>query len=188
MSNTLDNVKTRIGAILAGSYPVSPGADDRRITPNTFAEGSFRLPLENPKFPVVTVERRFDLRWVSQEYGGDDPTAENQSQGPHLVAVSLDLRISYAFTQAPALTPPGELLAMGAFEAATRKAQNDWRSIEWALCWWRNWSGVTPASIVAIRRRGPVTCAPVDGVRVELFAPLVLDLSISATSDPGLGT
>jgi hypothetical protein len=188
VSNTLDNVKTRIAAILAGTYPASPGADDRRITPGAFVSGSFRLPLENPKFPAVTVERRFDLRWVSQEYAGDDPNAENQSQGPHLVAASLDLRISYAFTQAPALAPPGQLLAMGAFEAATRKAHNDWRSIEWALCWWRNWGGVSPASIVAIRRRGPVTCAPADGIRVELFAPLVVDLSLSATTDPGLGT
>lgn len=188
MANTLDEVFARVRDIITGAYPAAPSGDDRQVTPGTFAVGSFRLPLENPKFPAVSVERRFDLRWSEQEYASDSPEVENQSQGPHLVAEGLDLRISYAFTQAPALVPPGQLLAMGAFEASTRKAQNDWRVLEWALCWRGNWTGTSPR-IVAIRRRGKVTTSKIDDVRIELSAPLVIDLSVPVSSgSPGLGT
>lgn len=188
MANTYDEPFARIRDIILGVYPAAPVGDDRQIPVGTFTQGSFRLPLENKKFPHIDVERKFDLRWPEQEFAGDSPDVENQSQGPHLVAQAIDLRISYAFRQAGKLAPPEALLDMGAFEAAERKANNDWRVLEWALCWRGNWTGTTP-KIVAIRRRARVTTKEVDGVRVVLFAPLVLEVSVPVSSgSPGLGT
>ena len=200
MSNTLDPVFTRITSILAGTYPDTGTFPNRQIPPGTFTPGLFNLPRESPVFPsqavyATPVDRVFDLLWAGQEYdagnaANGDPGAENQSQGPHIVDVYVDLRISYKLVRPPPLSQPDNPLVMGALEACSRRAANDWRCMEWALGWYLNWQGVTPSPIECIKRRGPtVTRATGDQVRIELVAPLLIQVVIlDPSAFPGLGT
>lgn len=184
MAGYLTAPLARIKAILAGTYPAAPGPTDRQIPPATFAAGSYRLPLENPAFPAVTFERRFDLFWVSGKYTPGASGSENQSQGPHLRELAADLLVSYAITLPPTLTPPAESLLFGALTAASTKAAEDEAVVEWALCWKDNWLAT---DIVSIARRADWTCKKADTLRLVLTVPLDVIVQVAGVTSPGLG-
>lgn len=181
---TLDTVRDRIVAVLTGAYPATPGPVDRQIPPDTFRAGRFKLALGNPTWPSVDLERRFDLFWTDNET--DPPGLADCYMNPQLVTFGAELRIDYKIVRPNALTPVGQVLDMGAFEAATRKAHNDWRVIEWALMWPPNWANLDP-ECVRIYRTSQVNVRRVDDVRIETLVALAVELSVAGTTDPGLG-
>jgi hypothetical protein len=171
VATLLDPVRTRLAAIIAGTYPVgSP-----YIPAGTFTERQIALPQSNPSFPggsqSAALNRAFDLAGV-----------ENGSQGPFVRAVLFELRVQYAVQLPPALSPLPTELALGALELASRRAQDDAARIVWALLQPGAWTGAA----IGLLRLEPVTVAKAD--RIRAFATLrgVIGVSMSAATAPDL--
>ncbi len=177
----LDAVHTRLAALIAGTYPVTPGPGDRAVPAGTFAVGKTFLPAQNPEWPKVALTRQYDLVYREQEYDADDPTAENQHQGPHVRRVSVDVRVQYALERPAALAPRDRELVLGALTTATLHAQNDGTLLEWVLAYPASWAGVA----IGCTRSGRITAAKVDTLRVALTVPLLILVEQDITSSPG---
>ena len=177
----LDAVQTRLAALIAGAYPASPGPGDRVIPAGTFTMGRVFLPAQNPEWPRIALTRQYDLVYREQEYDADDPTAENQHQGPHVRRVSVDVRVQYALERPTALAPRDRELVLGALTTATLHAQNDGTLLEWVLAYPASWAGVA----IGCTRSGRITAAKVDTLRVALTVPLLILVEQNITSSPG---
>jgi hypothetical protein len=180
MATLLDPVRTRLAAIIAGTYPVgSP-----YIPAGTFTERQIALPQSNPSFPggsqSAALNRAFDLAWPTSDF--DPAGVENGSQGPFVRAQIFELRVQYAVQLPPALSPLPTELALGAMEVASRRAQDDAARIVWALLQPGAWTGAA----IGLLRLEPVTVAKAD--RIRAFATLrgVIGVSMSAATAPDL--
>lgn len=182
MSTLLDPVRTRLAAILAGTYPVS----SPYITPGTFTESRIALPQANPAFPAGTssaaISRAFDLSWPTSDF--DPPGVEDGAQGPFVRVVTFVLRVQYAATLPKALQPLPTELSLGALERATRHAQDDAARIVWALQQPGAWSGAA-IGLVGLE---PVRVAKEDRVRVVATITGRIAISMSAATAPALWT
>lgn len=180
MATLTDPVRTRLVAILEGTYPVgSP-----YIPAGTFTEGRVALPLSNPGFPggaqSAAANRTFDLQWPTTDF--DPPGVENGSDGPWVRAVTFVLRVQYAVTLPKALTPLPTELSLGAMEVASRRAQDDAARIVWALQQPGAWTGAA----IGLLRLDPVTVTKADRVRAVALIRGVIGVSMSAAAAPDL--
>ena len=180
MATLLDPVRTRLAAIIAGTYPVcSP-----YIPPGTFTESRIALPQANPSFPAgaqsAAVNRAFDLQWPTSDF--DPAGVENGSQGPFTRAQVFELRVQYAVQLPKALTPLPTELSLGAMEVASRRAQDDAARIAWALQRPGAWAGVA----IGLMRLDPVTVTKADRVRAVALIRGAIGVSMSAATAPDL--
>ncbi len=180
MATLLDPVRTRLAAILAGTYPTgSP-----YIPAGTFTESQIALPQANPSFPggsqSAALNRAFDLTWPTSDF--DPAGVENGAQGPFVRAVVFELRVQYALQLPRALTPLPTELALGAMEVASRRAQDDAARIVWALLRPGAWTGAA----IGILRLDPVTVTKADRIRAVAMIRGVVGVSMSTATAPDL--
>lgn len=182
MATLLDPVRTRLAAILTGSYP----ANSPYIPASTFTESRIALPQANPAFPAgaqsAAINRAFDLAWPTSDF--DPPGAEDGAQGPWVRAVTFVLRVQYAATLPKALQPLPTELSLGALELATRHAQDDAARIVWALQRPGAWTGAA----IGLLSLEPVRVAKEDRVRVVATITGRIGVSMSAATAPALWT
>lgn len=177
----LDDIRTRIAALLDGTYTTG----GRYVTGATLTESPVFLPRENPEWPDVVVDRTWDLTWTPSglPLTFDVPGGvESAFQGPHVTTVGAALRVQYEITRPESLVPRETELSLGALEVASRKAANDAAQLRWMLHYTRSWSGVAIGCSV-----GPSTGAKADTLRWVQTIPLVWMVSTSATTAPGWG-
>lgn len=177
-----DAVHARLVALIAGTYPVTPGPGDRAVPAGTFTAGKVWLPAQNPEWPKVAVTRQYDLVFHDVEYDGDDPTAENQHQSPHIRRVLVDVRVQYNLERPQALAPRDREIVLGALTTATLRAQNDGALLEWVLAYPESWQGVA----IGCTRAGRIAAAKVDTLRVALTVPLLILAEQDITTSPGV--
>lgn len=182
MATLLDPVRTRLVAILSGTYPaLAP-----YIPPSTFTESQVALPQANPGFPAgaqsAAANRAFDLTWPTSDF--DPAGVENGSQGPFVRAVIFELRVQYAVQLPRAHTPLPTELALGAMEVASRRAQDDAARIVWALQQPGAWTGAA----IGLLRLDPVTVTKADRVRAVALIRGVIGVSMSAATAPDLAS
>lgn len=177
----LDDVSTRLLGLLAGTYT----AGGRYCPTSNFVAGEIFYPKSNPRFPAgsqsAAVSRRFDVHWRSLGYEGPNTNAENELASPVVLGVDLDLLVQYAITLPPALAPTDSALRFGAMAAASVRALNDARLIEWALAWSANWSGVA----IQCTRRAIATTTKRDELCLLLTIPLRILMLNDTTTSPG---
>lgn len=176
-----DAVHARLLALLSGAYPLAPGPADRALPRETFTLGQVFLPAQNPQWPKVVVTRQYDLVYRELEYDAEDPTSENQHQGPHLRRLSVDVRVQYLLEVPRALAPRDRQLALGALTTATLRAMGDGALLEWVLVWPGSWAEVA----VGCTRSGKTTVGKVDELRVLLTVPLELLVAQDIVESPG---
>lgn len=177
MAGFLDDLSARIGAILAGSFPV--GAP--WIPAETFTVGGTFLPAQNPRFPATAiVERRFDIVWQSLSF--DPLGSENSTQGPWVRSARALVRVQYKIRQAPALAPSRSELVLGALETATRRALDDAALIQWALL---RPGAFTDLAVGALLDQD-ATAEKVDTMRVVGTTRVRFLVSQSAVTSPGI--
>lgn len=180
MATLLDPVRTRLAAILAGTYPV--GAP--YIPAGTFTESQIALPQANPSFPAgsqsAAINRAFDLTWPTSDF--DPAGVEDGSQGPFIRAQVFELRVQYAVQLPKALTPLPTELSLGAMELASRHAHDDAARIIWALQQPGAWTGAA----IGLLRLDPVTVAKADRVRAVALIRGVIGVEMSAATAPDL--
>lgn len=182
VSTLLDPVRTRLAAILSGTYPVgSP-----YITAGTLTESRIALPQANPAFPAgaqsAAINRAFDLTWPTSDF--DPPGVEDGAQGPHVRAVTFVLRVQYSATLPRALQPLPTELSLGALELATRHAQDDAARIVWAL----QQPGAWTSAAIGLLSLEPVRVAKEDRVRVVATITGRIGIAMSAATAPELWT
>lgn len=178
----LDAVYTRLVALLAGSYPASPGPGDRVIPAGTFTMGKVWLPAQNPEWPRVAVTRQYDLVFSPPTFDRYSPTAVNTRDATWYRELAIDVRIQYALERPQSLAPRDRELVLGALTTATLRAAGDSMLLERALLWRENWTGVA----LGARLRVAPVAPKVDTLRVVLTFPLLLTLSQDATTSPGV--
>lgn len=180
MATLLDPVRTRLAAILTGSYPTGTPY----IPASTFAESRIALPQANPSFPggaqSAAVNRAFDLAWPTSDF--DPAGAENGAQGPWVRAQIFVLRVQYAVQLPRPLTPLPTELSLGALELATRRAQDDAARIVWALLQPAAWADAA----VGLLSIEPVQVAKEDRLRVVATIRGRIGVSMSAATAPEL--
>lgn len=185
----LTDIKARLLALMAGSYPTTATPPNRQISPGAFTLGRIYLPRENPEFPAgadsAAIERRFDVVATSLQYDGVDDGAKNTAnpyQGPHVRDFAFEVRIQYAVNRPEDLAPREIELAMGALTDASFKGLSDLAVVEWAFLGPTAWQGVA----IGWMRTGPSVAVKVDTLRMEARMPGRLLFAQSATSSPGL--
>lgn len=177
------NLRTRLAALLAGTYTTG----GRYVSGVTFTESPVYLPLENPEWPDVVVDRTWDLHWSPSDLPlafdvDGDGGQENTFQGPHVTRVGALLRVQYELTRPEQLAPRITELLLGALETATRKATDDAAVLRWMLHHTPNWTGGDVAIGCMV---GRITTAKADTLRVVSTIPLTWLVSVSAVTSPG---
>lgn len=178
----LDDIHTRLAALIAGTYPAVPGPGDRVVPSGTFTMGKLWLPAQNPEFPRVAVTRQYDLVYSPPTFDRQNPLAVNTRDGTWYRELAIDVRIQYALERPQSLAPRDRELVLGALTTATRRAAGDAMLLERVLLWRENWTGVA----LGARLRAAPTAPKVDTIRVMLTFPLLLTLSQDATVSPGV--
>lgn len=178
----LDAVQTRLAALIAGTYPATPGPGDRAVPVGTFTVGRVFLPAQNPEWPKVALTRQYDLVFSPPIFDRYSPTAVNTRDATWYRELAVDVRIQYALERPQSLAPRDRELVLGALTTATLRAAGDSMLLERALLWRENWTGVA----LGARLRIAPTAGKVDTLRVGLVFPLLLTLSQDATVSPGV--
>lgn len=181
MSALLDDLRTRLAGLLAGTYT----AGGRYVTGATLAESPVTLPLENPEWPPSVVDRTWDLVWTPSGMPLTFETPGGQAdayQGPHVTLVGALLRVQYQIARPDSLAPPEADLSLGAFEACSRKAVNDAAALRFIFMLPAVWNGVALDCAI-----GPSTGVKADALRWVQTIPLTWKLSTSAATAPGWG-
>lgn len=179
----VDDVATRLAAIVAGTYPPNPGVGDRAIPEGTFKIGQVFLPSQNNLFPrTAVVTRTCDLVIYPPTFDRASPLAVNTRDPVWYREMGADVRVQYVVENPTALAPRDRELVLGAVTAASRRAAGDSMLLEWALLWRRNWDTVA----LGARLRAAPVAPKVDTLRVVLTFPILLTLRQDATASPGV--
>jgi hypothetical protein len=178
------DLRARLVGLLAGTYT----AGGRSVTGATFTESPVVLPQQNPQWPDSVVDRTWDFHWspeaIPLTFDTADPQGqENPYQGPHTTRVGGVLRVQYELARPAPHYPRVAEVALGAIEAATRKATDDAARLRWLLTWPPNWNDIAITCMV-----GPVTTTQADTMRVVSVIPLTWLVSTSAVTAPGWGS
>lgn len=178
----LDAVQKRLAALIAGTYPATPGPGDRAVPAGTFTVGRVFLPAQNPEWPKIALTRQYDLVFSPPTFDRASPLAVNTRDPVWYRELAVDVRIQYAIERPTALAPRDRELVLSALTTATLRASGDSMLLERVLLWRENWSGVA----LGARLRIAPTAGEVDTLHVGLVFPLLLTLSQDATTSPGV--
>lgn len=192
----LTDIKARILALMAGTYPAVSDVMHRVIPAGTFTLGQIYLPQENPEFPAgadyAGIDRVYDVVATSLQYDGVDASAVNSAnpyQGPHVRDFAFEIRIQYGINRPTPLAPRELELAMGALTDASFNGLSDLAVLEWCFLGPTAWGadGLGGSKIaMGWMRTGPSVTVKVDKLRMEARMPGRLLFSQSAVTSPGV--